>query len=177
MKNLIAGAIAFLVTITAGVAFAATPAQLAEINKPVEQVFEAPGFTRAQIYDSAKVWIAENFRSAKAVMEYENKDEGTLIGNGLIPYPCKSAFECLGKPDWKVRFTMKVETKDEKFRLTFSNIGLVWPAAVHNGVVSRANDGSPLNSQKDREKISAALVAFGPQIQATLGKAKADDNW
>jgi len=158
-------------------ALAASPAKLAELNQPIEQVFEAPGYEKSQIYDAAKVWIAENFRSAKAVMEYDNKEEGTLIGNGLIAYPCKGAFDCLAKPDWKVRFTMRVDTKDGRFRLTFSNVGLVWPAAVHNGVVSRANDGSPLNSQKDRDKISAALLDFGPQIQAALGKEKADDNW
>lgn len=72
---------------------------------------------------------------------------------------------------------MRVDTKDGRFRLTFSNIGLVWPAAVYNGVASRANDGSPLNSQKDRDKISVALLDFGPQIQAALGKAKSDENW
>lgn len=176
MKHLIGSVIAFF-ALAAGAASAATPAQLAEINKPVEQVFEAPGYDKAQIYGSTKVWIAENFRSAKAVMEYENKEEGTLIGNGVIPYPCKGFLDCLGKPEWKVRFTMRVDTKDEKFRVTFSNINLIWPGAVYNGVYTRANDGSPLNSLKDREKISAALLEFGPQIQAALGKAKADDNW
>lgn len=177
MKKLFAGILAFVGIIGWGAAAAATPAQLAELNKPVEQVFDAPGYDKAQIYGTTKIWIAENFRSAKAVMEYENAEEGTLIGNGLIPYPCKGMFECIGKADWKVRFTMRVDTKDEKFRLTFSNIVLVWPAAVHNGVVSRANDGSQLNSKKDREKISAALLEFGPRIRAALGKAQTSDDW
>ncbi|MFL9585078.1 DUF4468 domain-containing protein [Stenotrophomonas sp. AB1(2024)] len=175
MKHLIVSIIAFFAVAT-GAANAATPAQLAEVQKPVEQVFEVPGYNKAQIYDAAKVWIAENFRSAKAVMEYENKDEGTLIGNGLIAYPCKGAFECMGKPDWKVRFTLRIDTKDDKFRLTFSNINLTWPAAYGSGIATPAHDG-PIHSKKDREKISAALLLFGPGIQAALGKAKADDNW
>ncbi|WP_213604899.1 DUF4468 domain-containing protein [Pseudoxanthomonas japonensis] len=177
MKYAFASVLTILGAFAAGSALAASPAKLAELNQSIEQVFDTPGYDKAQIYDAAKVWIAENFRSAKAVMEYDNKEEGTLIGNGLIPYPCKGAFDCLAKPDWKVRFTMRVDTKDGRFRLTFSNIGLVWPAAVYNGVASRANDGSPLNSQKDRDKISVALLDFGPQIQAALGKAKSDENW
>lgn len=142
-----------------------------------EQVFETPGHTRDQIFTSSKIWVAENFKSAKAVFEYESKEEGTLIGNGLIPFPCKGAFDCLGKGHWKVRFTMRVDMKDDRFRLTFSNIGLVWAAAVYNGVVSPANDGGAVHSQKDRDKIQAALLAFGPQLQAAMTTSARSDDW
>lgn len=89
MKYAFASVLAILGAFAAGSALAASPAKLAELNQPIEQVFDTPGYDKAQIYDAAKVWIAENFRSAKAVMEYDNKEEGTLIGNGLIPYPSK----------------------------------------------------------------------------------------
>lgn len=146
-------------------------------SQSFEKVFETPGHTRDQIFTSSKIWVAENFKSAKAVIEYESKEEGTLIGNGLIPFPCKGAFDCLGKGQWKVRFTMRVDMKDDKFRLTFSNIGLVWPAAVYNGVVSPANDGGPVHSQKDRDKIQAALLMFGPQLQAAMTTTSGKDDW
>jgi len=176
MKHSIASIITFLGCFVVGTAIAATPVQLAEINKPVEQVFEAPGHTKDEIYNAAKIWIAESFRSAKAVIEYDNKDEGTIIGNGLIPYPCKGAFDCLGKPDWKVRFTVRIDTKDDKFRLTFSNMNLTWPAAYRSGIATPAHDG-PISSQKDRDKIGTALLAFGPQLAASIGKAKTNDDW
>ena len=175
MKQLIVSVIAFF-AVAIGAASAATPAQLAEVQKPIEQVFEAPGHTKDEIYNAAKIWIAESFRSAKAVIEYDNKDEGTIIGNGLIPYPCKGAFDCLGKPDWKVRFTVRIDTKDDKFRLTFSNMNLTWPAAYRSGIATPAHDG-PIYSKKDRDKIGAALLAFGPQLTASIGQAKTNDDW
>lgn len=113
---------AIIITLSwfASVAVAATPAQLAEWQAPVEQVFDATGHAQEEIYRSAKIWIAESFRSAKAVIEYDNEQEGTIIGNGLIQYPCKGALECLGKPDWKVSFTLRIDTKPDKFRTVFS---------------------------------------------------------
>lgn len=146
-------------------------------DQSFEKVYEAPERTKDQIFSASRIWIAENFKSAKAVIEYENKDEGTLIGNGLIPFPCKGVFDCLGKGSWKVRFTMRVDMKDDKFRLTFSNIGLVWPAAVYNGVVTPANDGGPVYSQKDRDKIQTALLLFGPEMQVALANAPGKDDW
>lgn len=175
MKQLIVSVIAFF-AVSIGAASAATPAQLAEVQKPIEQVFEAPGHTKDEIYNAAKIWIAESFRSAKAVIEYDNKDEGTIIGNGLIPYPCKGAFDCLSKSDWKVRFTVRIDTKDDKFRLTFSNMNLTWPAAYRSGIATPAHDG-PIYSKKDRDKIGTALLAFGPQLAASIGQVKTNDDW
>jgi hypothetical protein len=165
----------FMSTAGIGNAVAATPEQLAEIQKPVEQVFEAPGHTKEQIYGAAKIWIAETFRSAKAVIEYDNEDEGTIIGNGLMQYPCRG-FECLAKSDWKVRFTIRIDTKDDKFRLTFSNVNLVWAASYGSGIATPAHDG-PIYSNKDREKIGAALLAFGPQLAGAVEQGKTNDDW
>jgi hypothetical protein len=146
-------------------------------DQSFEKVYEARALTKDQIFSASKIWVAENFKSAKAVVEYESKDEGTLIGNGLIKFPCKGVFDCLGKADWKVRFTMRVDMKDGKFRLTFPNIGLVWPAAVYNRVVTPANDGGPVYSQKDRDKIQAALLLFGPEMQIAMANAPGNDDW
>lgn len=141
-----------------------------------EKVFEAPGHARDEIFTSSKIWVAENFRSSKAVLEYESREEGVLIGNGIIDFPCKGAFDCLAKSDWKVRFTMRIDMKDDKFRLTFSNVNLTWPATYRSGISSPAYDG-PVNSKKDREKIRVALLALGPRLQAAMSSAGANDDW
>jgi hypothetical protein len=146
-------------------------------DQAFEKVFEVPGHSRDEIFTSSKIWVAENFRSSKAVLEYESKDDGVLIGNGIIDFPCKGAFDCLAKADWKVRFTMRIDMKDDKFRLTFSNVHLAWPAAYRSGISSPAYDG-PVNSKKDRAKIQAALLALGPRLQAQMsGASPANDDW
>src|SRR5271169_7225778 len=101
---------------------------IADTDRTFERVVEAPSYSKEQIFDGTKIWISENFKSAKAVLEYENKNDGTIIGNGIINYPC-SGIECMGTGDWKVPFTMRVDIKDKKFRLTFSNLSLTYPPA------------------------------------------------
>lgn len=145
-------------------------------ERTIVQVYEAPDYTKEQIYAATKMWIAENFKSAKAVIEYENKDEGTIIGNGIIRYPCGGAFSCIAKADWTVPFTMRVESKDGRFRLTFTNIHLAWPARYSSGIATSAHDG-PINQRSDLDRIRPELLKLGERLQASMGKAQASDDW
>lgn len=167
-------AAALLVTVTATTAAAAT--DLTDEQRTVVQVFEATGSDKGAIYTAGRKWIAENFRSAKAVIEYESQADGTIIGKGFIPYPCASAWECVGKPDWKVPFTLRFEAKDERFRLTFTDLRIQWPPKFANGVTQPAFDG-PVRTQKDMDKIRPQLLLMGKGIQASLENGASSDDW
>jgi hypothetical protein len=169
-------ALAFLVLVAPGYASAKRPLPLTDEEKTVVQVFETPDYTKDQVFTASRMWIAEHFKSAKAVIEYENKDEGTIIGNGIIHYPCGGAFECLMKSDWNVPFTMKVESKDGKFRLTFTNIHLAWPAAYRSGISTSAADFE-IRERRDLDKIKPELLKFGDEIVANMGKLKSSSDW
>ena len=149
---------------------------ISEADKTIERVVEAPNYSKDQIFSATKIWVAENFKSAKSVIEYENKEEGTIIGNGVIAYPC-SGMDCLAKSDWKVPFTMRVDMKNEKFKLTFTNMHLAWPASVSGATYTRANDGSPIYYQGDIDKIKPALLKFGDELQASMNNNKKSSNW
>ena len=168
--------VAALLIASPGFAEAKRPMPLTEDEQVVVQVYEAPGFTKDQLFAASRIWIAENFKSAKAVIEYENKDEGTIIGNGNMLYPCGGAFSCMIKSDWRVPFTMKVETKDGKIRLTFTKIHLAWPAHYSAGITTPASD-IPVRQREDMDKIKPELLKFGAEIVASVGKQKADENW
>ncbi len=158
------------------VAGAAQAAKIADEDRTIVQVFDAPGLTGEQVFTGSRKWIAENFKSAKAVIEYENKDEGTIIGNGSIAYPWSSGWDAIGKADWKVQFTMKLESKDGRFRTTFTNVTLFWPTKVESGIKIQGYDGQ-VNNSKDMMKIRAKLLTFGPEIQKYLASGKADESW
>jgi hypothetical protein len=150
--------------------------QVPEAERTFESVTEAPGFTKDKIFASTKVWIAENFRSAKAVIEYESKEEGTIIGNGVIPYPC-AGVECIGKADWKVPFTMRVDVKDQRFRLTFSNLRLTWPPSYNATLGAQPGHDAPLTQRGDIEAVKAKLSAFGSQILASMSANRKASDW
>lgn len=134
----------------------------------IQKVFDAPGYSREQIYDGAKIWISENFRSAKAVLEYENKEAGTIIGNGNIQFPCQG-WKCMGTGGWKVSFTMRTDIKDQKFRLTFTNLRVFGTdRGLYDGPIGRE---SSFNDVKDK------LSDFGNQMLNSFKKEKRIDNW
>lgn len=148
---------------------------LTDQDRTFVEVFQAPGFTKQQVYAGAKIWIAENFRSAKAVTEYDNAEEGVIVGNGNIPYPCKG-IKCLATSDWRINFTMKVEAKDERFRLTFTNLRLSWPSSYSSGFRTPAHD-DVIYQRSDLDLVRPKLLAFGPEMAASLGIARASEDW
>lgn len=148
---------------------------VAEADRTFDRVVEAPSYSKDQIYTSTKIWIAENFKSAKSVIELDSKEDGIIIGNGIIQYPC-SGMECLAKSDWKVPFTMRVDMKDQKFKIRFSNIKLSWPASYSSGISSPAYDG-PVNSQGDMDVIKPVLLKFGDEILASMNSSKSKSDW
>jgi len=148
---------------------------VAETDRTFERVVESPGYSKNQIYNSTKIWVAENFKSAKSVIELDSKEDGIIIGNGVIQYPC-SGMECMAKSNWKVPFTMRVDMKDQKFKISFSNIRLSWPASYSSGIASRAYDG-PVNNQGDMNAIKPALLMLGDEILASMNSNKSKSNW
>jgi hypothetical protein len=134
----------------------------------IKKIFDAPGYSKEQIFDGAKIWISENFRSAKAVLEYENKETGIIIGNGNIPFPCQG-WKCMGTGGWKLSFTMRTDIKDQKFRLTFTNLRVFGTdRGLYDGPIGRE---STFNNVKDK------LSEFGNQMLASFKKEKSKDNW
>ncbi len=148
---------------------------VSEADITVERVVEAKGSSKDIIYESTKMWIAENFRSAKAVLEYENKEAGKLIGNGSIKYPC-SGFDCMAKNDWRVLFTMRVDVKDDKFRLTFTNLRLKWPPS-YNGLSAQPGYEGPIATQGALNDVKPVLLKMGDDMVSFLGSSENSSDW
>lgn len=133
--------------------------------KTFDAVYEANGANKDVIYNGAKLWIAENFRSAKSVIDLENKEDGLIIAKGNIKYPCDD-FDCrLRKSQWRVSFTMRIDVKEQRFKLTFSNLILARPLEEE------------LWMQGDMDAIRPKLLEIGPQIQASLAAGKLRKEW
>jgi hypothetical protein len=149
---------------------------ITDAERTFDAIFEVPGFTKDQIFNSTKIWIAENFHSAKAVLEFENKEQGVLIGNGSIKYPC-SGLECLAKDDWSIPFTMRVDMKDGKFKLTFSNLRLSWPPSYNSTYGASSGHDAPINQRGDLLAAKPKLLDFGNEIIAAVQKNSGTKDW
>ncbi|AJD46732.1 hypothetical protein S7S_01540 [Isoalcanivorax pacificus W11-5] len=151
------------------------PVPVSEQERNFEQVVAVEGMDKDAIYVGLRSWIAENFRSAKSVIEYENQDDGILIGNGVIPYPCKG-ISCLAKSEWTHPFTMKIEVRDQRFRVTYSNINLAWPASYNNGIASPARN-APIHNKSDMDGAKAELTQLTESMRSSLSSGAKSNDW
>ena len=143
----------------------AIPMNAKETNLQV--VIETPGNSKDQIFEKSKQWIARNFRSAKSVIEYENKTEGKIIGNGVINIP-QDTIEAMGGVQKTGQFTMIEEIKDGKARLSFENI-MVYTPPSYNG-------GERVTMQGEFERFKPALLQLPSDLQAFILTAENKDD-
>ena len=61
-------------------------------------------------YRIANEWLVDKFVSAESVIEYQDKDEGVLKGKGVTRH--------------QVMFTLMIEVKEDRARITFSQMRL-----------------------------------------------------
>ena len=129
----------------------------------IREVSEVPGVGQRELFEGAKLWIATAFSSDLDVIQYSNRDLGTIVGKTSLPHARPSKW---GGPDrYDFRFTVMVETKDGRIRTTFSDMALV---GSHGYEEIRKDDMEAL-----RPQLSAAVEG----LVASFQKAPAQDDW
>ncbi|WP_162203289.1 DUF4468 domain-containing protein [Pseudoxanthomonas suwonensis] len=166
---------AFLLSFLA-VADAAQAARPREGGEEVVETFEVPGTPRDRIYAAAKLWALGKLNSSRGAIDFESPEEGILIGNGVIGYPCYSLFACMGKTEWKARFTLRIDVKDGRYRMTFSNLNVMWPASFEDGRGEPAYDG-PISRSRDRANLERAFHDLGIELREAILRAPRDADW
>ncbi len=92
-----------------------TEATVEQMNH--EFIVEFSDINKELIFDRSLQWIANNFRSAKQVLEYSDKEAGKIIGNGTTNLRAEGALI-----DVTLHFTLNIDIKDEKARYRFINL-------------------------------------------------------
>jgi hypothetical protein len=129
----------------------------------IRQVSEVPGVSRRELFEGAKMWLAGSFSSDLDVIQYANRDQGTIVGKTSFPYARPSKW---GGPDrFDFRFTVTVETKDNKIRTTFSDMALV------------GSHGFEGIRKEDMEEIRPQLLAAVEALVASFYKEPQKDDW
>ncbi len=144
-------------------------------DKSFDKVVEVSGFTKDQIYVASKLWLAQQFATTKDIIEIDNQEVGILLSNGSTTYPCDKTV-CIATASWRVKFAMRIDMKDDKFKMSFSNINLTWPTSYSNNLRLPAHD-APVSAQDDMDKIKPQLLALSNELQAAILQSKIDSKW
>lgn len=145
-------------------------------SREVSQIVEIPNMQQKQIYDASKIWIAKSFKSANSVIQYEDASTGTIVGKGSMDFPCSSNWDCMAHANENIFFTLKIDTKENKARLTFSDLLVKTGRKVVGSSVIQGNE-VPVYIRKDKEKIESGLKKLIQQYEVEIKQAPSDSNW
>lgn len=101
------------------------------------QVVDVKGHQKAEVFRLANKFIAENYGSYKAVVDYKDEQEGTMIGHIIFPCGTDSVSVMRGM---MIQAKLKIDTKDEKFKLSFSDLQNYDPVIGPRGIMLLQHD-------------------------------------
>ncbi len=78
-------------------------------QRVIEKVFEVQK-PKAELYVLCMDWVVKSFKSAKAVIQYQDKEAGKIVGKGIMVVKYG-----MGIP-MDTHFTLTIEVKDNKIR-------------------------------------------------------------
>jgi len=114
------------------------------------------------IFARSLEWMVRAFVDSSQVIELRDKENGKIIGkgmtefyNGEMPTPC--------------RFTMMIEAKNNKYRVTYSNFTGMWGAA--------RNLPRPLWHSGHIEQVKAKLRKLDASLYSYLLEEKNGKDW
>lgn len=74
------------------------------------------------LYRNTKSFFAEYFKSSKDVVQYDDREEGKVIGKGNFPVSDKNLLEDC---DWNVNFSIELICKDGKYKYKIYNVNIL----------------------------------------------------
>jgi len=128
-----------------------TPA--APEDQELQAVIEVPGQSKDQLFARTLAWMAESFVSSKAVIELQDKENGRIIGHG------RTSFSSMGLVEIPCDYTLIVDVKDEKLRLTFNNFIGQW-GKYRNEPYLVAEAGHARQIKQNLSSLPASLEAY-----------------
>lgn len=144
--------------------------------KEVSEVVELPNIPQKQIFDAAKIWMAQSFKSSNSVIQYEDAATGTIIGKGNMKYPCKGAWNCVANENNLVLFTVKIDTKDNKARVIFNDLKLRMPATATGTSLLNAYE-IDISLERDKENIKNGLTDVIGKFKESVQNNQTDKDW
>ena len=137
-------------------------ASLQPQQTPEAKVYPVEGVKKQQLMTKANQWIAENFGSAKDVIQYKNIPEGKMICKGVGSVRASGDMF-----DRKYYYTWVLEFKDDKIKMEFKNI-----IPLNEGKIV----GSDYNGFT-KKKIDADMDFMMKRMIDYIKKGSKSSNW
>lgn len=78
----------------------------------VTSVVNVPNQDQKALFKKTRQWFSQYFVSGESVVDYEDPESGTIIGNGIA----NIGSDPFGIIQYKIKYNVRIDTKDNKFR-------------------------------------------------------------
>ncbi len=92
----------------------------AQENFEWDVIIDVPETTKEELYSRTKMFISENWKSAQAVIQNDDKDNGIILIKGITSVGIQANFAAY--VDFKFNNTIKFMFKDNKCRIIVDNL-------------------------------------------------------
>ncbi|MBC8552823.1 MAG: DUF4468 domain-containing protein [Candidatus Brocadiales bacterium] len=114
----------------------------------IQRIIELPDQNQELLFTKSMEWFSTSFKSSKAVIDYSDIETGIIMGNGNMDY---GGILTAG---YDVLFSIKVDVKDNRSRITLGNFILRIPPSKYAGEME-----APM-VVRDFEKVRPKLEAL-----------------
>jgi len=87
------------------------------VNEPIniQRIIEVTG-SKDDLYLLANEWMAQTYIASSHVIQYQDKDEGVIIGRA------KTGTKFIGLGTYEFWYNMKIEARNDKVRVTLDDV-------------------------------------------------------
>ena len=128
-----------------------------------QEIVEFPGMDANLLYEKAKSSLVNHFKSSKAVIQYEDKEQGRIKGRAWT----EVYYALTPVNTW---FTITIDVKDEKLRITFTDMRLP-------DIVTQKEDTKLMYLPMQLEKFSKQAKAFVESMKNEIISDSENDDW
>lgn len=142
----------------------------------ISEVIEVNGKKQNQIFNESKMWIAESFKSANNVIQYQDEGTGSIIGKGNMKYPCVGLIDCGAFGNDNINFTIRIDSKDDKARIAISDVTKTSLTYVKGGVNNNIGKEGPIVIVEHQQKIAVKLKEVISQYKQKITSTSLSNN-
>lgn len=117
---------------------------------------------KIELYNRSKIYFANAYKSAKDVIQYDDKEIGKVIGKGFIEF---SEAKWLYSVQWDVYFSTEIQAKDGKYKYRLYDIYIKQYAGS-----TRIEDDFTLEELKNKKHIRSS-GGLEPKLYLRMVKA------
>ena len=147
------------------------------------EVVQMPGVSQAELYTRAKIWFAEAFKSAKDVVQADEKDAGIVQGSAWSPMEVHFMGKNMPASNVRLWYTVKLACREGRYRYEVSDFKyeaipsaqfptVPAPKAMEEVIAlwtkPAAKNGKPTKADQVRGELSQTVASNGTGLSASI---------